>query len=178
MLPHKFDPLGDRRQEQRQKIVPELTVDLCHDAAGGIGFGGGLPSLGILGEDLRPVRSEEDLAVVAEETRCLEHVKRNGDAGQAEISDHVLDAAIEEDRAGDPLHLPIGAHLPAQHELEEGERAGPGQGSASDGDLILDDGATGLGDGRAAAEPCHRVNERSLSGTRASRDDDESIHQS
>jgi hypothetical protein len=102
------------------------------------------------------------------------HVRRHRRADEAQIADHVGDAAIEEDRAGPGGERRVGVHLRRQHQLREERRVEPWQGPSRDRRLRLDDAPPGLvRDGETLAP--QRLDERGLARAGPAGDDEEAV---
>ena len=161
----------DRCARHLHQLVAALGVGPDHRLIGALRLFGGLLALAVLFENLGPRRGDENAAMVAELLRRSPHVRRDRQAEQAQVADHIGDAAIEEHDARPGGVRMIGLHLPRQHRLGKELRIDPWQGSPRDQHLLLDDLPANLV--RAAeAGAFEGRDQRAFSGARAAGHDE------
>ncbi len=112
---------------------------------GSYGFLQRLFTLGILGIDLWPGRRQEHQLVIPERMSSLFDMRRHRQFVQKQVAHDIGNAPVEQDGPLHQLRFTVGTHIPAEHEFCKGGRVLPGQGCATNGQLILDDGAAGFG---------------------------------
>lgn len=83
-----------------------MLISLDHNVIGSAGFFEGLLSFGVLSVNFRPRRGNEYLLITEASRRSIK-VGWNGKIAQAEISDDIWDAAIEQD-----MSIPSGCLMP------------------------------------------------------------------
>src|SRR5215469_9824992 len=141
MLENEFATFFNSRARQFYQLAAEGSIGRRQSLVGALGFFETLLALYILMEDFAPWRSDENDRVIAKFPGGLLHIVRRGDIHQAQVSEHVGNAAVEEHRSMGELCYAIRAHLPGEHEFGKEERVAPRQRVSVDRDLVLNNSA-------------------------------------
>src|ERR1700722_17138210 len=163
---HEAPALLDRCKRQGHEFVAVARIGGNHCLAGAPGLLGRLLAFGVLAEDFRPWRREEDAPVVAETLGRSRHMRRHGTSEQMEVADHVGYAAIKEHRSAFVLRHAVRSQFPRQHELGEGQGIASRQCRPVDRALVLNNGAAGF-DRVCIAAAAERFDQRALARSRA-----------